>query len=490
MTEWTLIILALCLGLSTLFGALHAALADLSRSGLEELADRGRGSARKKAGIAKIVGDVEGHARAVALVRVLCNLAIGVIAAGLVSQLRGAARLGWVDGLIAVAGTGLMVWLLGIVVAESLARYAGERLVYVFSTPVRACYRVQRPFAPISRAVDSAVRAATGAGNKTKADELQQELLDFVEEGEREGQIDEREREMIEAVVNFKSRTVEQIMTPRNEIEALELTSNLGAITAFVRKARHSRIPVYKGSLDDIVGFFYVKDLLQWLAGGGARNSTATGASGGGGGSGFDLRAILRPAMLVPESKTIRALAEEFVEKKVHVAVVIDEYGGTAGIVSLEDIIEEVFGDIQDEYEQAADEPPRIEVRPDESGGGVAEIDGRAYITDVNEALEKLGVEVPESDEYDTLGGFVLSTLGRMPAQNESFTLGAGVHGNGEAHAEGDPEMPTEPGTGRRMVVTVLEATPMKVVRVRILVPPERPPEVITETRVGEAEQV
>src|SRR5690606_15380399 len=105
-----------------------------------------------------------------------------------------------------------------------------------------------------------------------------------------------------------------------------------GAITAFVRKARHSRIPVYRENLDDIVGFFYVKDLLRWLAGEGPRT----------GGAGFDLKAILRPAMLVPETKTIRDLAEEFVQKKVHVAIVADEYGGTAGIVSLEDIVEEV----------------------------------------------------------------------------------------------------------------------------------------------------
>lgn len=482
MVQTTVLILAGCLALSTLFGALHSGLNDLSRSALEALAARKRARRSKLAGIARINADVEAHARSIALVRIICTLAMGVIAASLVSQVRGSPRMGWPDGLIAVAGTGLLVWLCGIVVAESLSRHAGERLVYHFSSLIRAAYVVQRPFAPISGVVDATVRAVMGVKERNKGEEIEQELLDVVEESEREGQIDEREREMIEAVVGFKDRTVEQIMTPRNEIEALPLTGNLGTITAFVRKARHSRVPVYKNSLDEIVGFFYVKDLLQWLAGGGTRVSGPTPSGGNAGG--FDLRAILRPAMLVPESKTIRALAEEFVEKKVHVAVVVDEYGGTAGIVSLEDIIEEVFGDIQDEYEQAADDPPRIEVRANERGdGGVAEIDGRAYIADVNAALEQLRVEVPESDEYDTLGGFVLSTLGRMPAQNESFTFGgprvnsAGIGGDPGGHSAGGP----------RMVVTVLQSTPMKVVRVRILVPSEHHEAAAAEPPVSEA---
>jgi len=205
-----------------------------------------------------------------------------------------------------------------------------------------------------------------------------------------------------------------------------------------------------------------VKDLLRWLAGEGR-----TGGGNAARGGGFDLRAILRPAMLVPESKTIRALAEEFVEKKVHVAIVADEYGGTAGIVSLEDIVEEVFGEIQDEYEKAEDEPPRIDVSVGES---MAEIDARAYIGDVNKALEPLGVDLPESDEYDTLGGYVLSTMGRIPAQNESFEQLA-------------PD-------GSRIIVTVLEATPTRVVLVRVLVrrdeADEHRPEVSVETKIDE----
>jgi putative hemolysin len=475
MDPLALSILAACLLLASLFSAMHQCLVDLSRTALEDLAEQRKAGPGVRRRIAAITADVAGHARAVALMRILFTLSMVVAAVRLVASMhdnqeQGLGGVGFIDGTIVVVGSALLVWVCNVAIAESLARDLAERLVYAFARVIRVIYLAQRPLAPIGHGMDRLVRLFTGSIEQTKVQEIEQELLDVVEEGEREGQIDEAERRMIEAVVNFKSRTVEQIMTPRNEIEAIQLTSNLGEVAAFVRKARHSRIPVYKDSLDDIVGFFYVKDLLRWLAGEGRAAPAGAGKPAGVGAGGFDLRSIIRPAMLVPETKTIRALAEEFVTKKVHVAIVADEYGGTAGIVSLEDIIEEVFGEIQDEYEKAEDEPPRIEVRPEES---LAEIDARAYIADVNEALEPLGVELPESDEYDTLGGFVLSTMGRIPAQNESFTY----------------------GPGDQVIVTVLEATPTRVVRVRILVKkPEssadnghaEPPSVMVESRTDE----
>lgn len=466
-----LLLLIACLMVASLFSALHLCLVDLSRSSLEELAESRRAGRAVRRRIEAIVADVRGHARAMAMVRIFFTLATVAAAVLLISSVRGAVGPRVLDAALVVLGSAVAVWVFNVAIAESLARDLGERMVYRFSGIVRAAYLAQRPLAPVAHAMDMLVRLFTGSRPQNKGESLEQELLEVVEEGEREGQIDEAERRMIEAVVDFKSRTVEQIMTPRNEIEAMQLTDNLGAVTAFVRKARHSRIPVFKDSLDDIVGFFYVKDLLRWLAGegrgGGGPGSGGSGGGGAGRPAGFDLRAILRPAMLVPESKTIRALAEEFVERKVHVAIVADEYGGTAGIVSLEDIVEEVFGEIQDEYEKAEDEPPRIDVSVGEM---MAEIDARAYIGDVNKAIEPLGVQLPESDEYDTLGGYVLSTMGRIPSQNESFEQ-------------------TSPD-GSRVIVTVLEATPTRVVLVRVLVrrdePEERRPDAAVETRIDE----
>jgi len=474
MDTLALSMLALCLLLASLFSALHLCLVDLSRTALEERARDQGAAARARRRIKAIVDDVSGHGRAVAMVRIFFSMLMVVAATRLVASIRGSSGLTPIDAAGAVTLSAALVWICNVAVAESLARDLGERLVYVFSGVIRLAYLAQRPLLPIAQLTDRIVRQFTGSVVKNKMQTIEQELLDVMVEGEREGQIDENERRMIEAVVNFKSRTVEQIMTPRNEIEALQLTGNLGAVTAFVRKARHSRIPVYKDSLDDIVGFFYVKDLLRWLAGEGR------GVAGRPGG-GFELKNIIRPAILVPETKTIRALAEEFVARKVHVAIVADEYGGTAGIVSLEDIVEEVFGDIQDEYEKAEDDPPRIDVK---AGELVAEIDARAYIADVNQALAVLGVSVPESDEYDTLGGFVLSTMGRIPAQNESFELPLGRDGGLEGAG----------GEGARVIFTVLEAIPTRVVLVRVLVKRDEPvaggtggefkPEVVSEGKV------
>ncbi len=438
-----LVIMLGCLGIGTLFSALHACLENTTGAALEDEAKDASGRVRSGS-LMRIAPAIEAHSYAVALVRILANLGVAVSAVFVSASLRGVAGLDderagpeLLDALLGVLIAGALLWVLGMSVSESIGRHAPERFVRAFAGVVRGVYLLQKPLAPIAAAIDAIVRSIAGVEKTDKQREISEEIMSITEEGEREGVIDEGERRMIEAVVNFKSRTVEQIMTPRSEIEALEYTNNLGQITAFVRRVRHSRVPVYRngGGLDDVIGFFYVKDLLRWLAG-----ETR-------GGAGFELKQILRHALHVPHSKTVRELADEFVAKKVHVAVVVDEYGAVVGLVSLEDIIEDVFGDIQDEYEKTEEEP-RIEIKLDEpSAGGVrggrADIDARAYVQQANEALEPMGVVIPESDDYDTVGGFVLSTLGHIPEANETFTHG-------------------------RMTITVLEASPTRVLRVRV----------------------
>lgn len=440
--DWeTLVLCVLLLALGSMFSAMHACLTEMSRSTLEGLAARQSSSLRRS--IARILADIDGHARAAALARIVCNLAVAACAVWLAADLRAVQSPELLDGIIGVAVAAIVLWLFSVTLAESIAAHAAERFVISFSPLVRATYLAQKPLAPLARGIDTLVRKLSGVTKVSKQTEITDEILEVVEEGEREGALDEEEGRMIEAVMKFKSLTVEQIMTPRTEVEALEMTGNLGTITAFVRKVRHSRVPVYKagGTLDDVVGFFYVKDLLRWLAG-----DQLAGAPAPAGPQarphGFDLKALVRPAYFVPATKTVREVLDELLEKKVHAAIVADEYGGMAGMVTIEDIVEEVFGDIQDEYEKAEDDPPRIEVKPDDQ---LADIDARAVVADVNQAIEPLDLSVPESDEYDTLGGFVMAHLGRMPEVNESFPVG-------------------------RMLVTVLEASPTRVLRVRLQV--------------------
>ncbi len=449
-----------CWALGTLLSAIHASLENTTGASLEWFAEQ-RGGRRlvgaRLSALRAIIADIPGHEHAVALARILCNLGVAVASVFVIASLHTPAGQpltpNLADAAIGVVVSAIVLWIFAVSVAESIGRHAPERFLYAFGPFARAAYLIQKPLTPFAGFIDTVVRKVAGAEQSTKKEQVAEDILSVAEEGEREGVIDVDERRMIEAVVNFKRRTVQQIMTPRNEIEALEYTNNLGLITAFVRKVRHSRVPVFKagGGLDDVIGFFYTKDLLRWLAGdmssstirvdADSHSSRGVAAAKGG----FELNNILRVALHVPESKTIRELADEFVAKKVHAAVVVDEYGTLKGLVTLEDIIEDVFGDIQDEYEKSEDAPPRIHLTLDGVGvrAGIADIDARAYIGMANEAMDPLGVTIPESPDYDTVGGFVLSTLGHMPEINETFSHG-------------------------RMSVTVLEATPTRVLKVRV----------------------
>lgn len=446
-TAWFgIVAAAVCIGgvLSSIFHSLK----ELSRIGLEELAaSKNRPSKIRQ--VQKIVDDVEGHSNAVALPRIACNLISAVAAVFWVASLQGRATPQWPDALIGVLATSVLVWIFGMLIPQSVARHAGEGTVYFWSATIRLIYILSGPFKLLGDFLDEVVRRLTGKERTSEAEDIEEELLQVVEEAKQEGQFDESERDMIGAVVRFRNLKVVQIMTPRTEIDALEVTTNLGEVTAYVRTCGHSRVPVYEDNLDHIVGVFYVKDLMRWLAG-----ERSPGAA-----KGFDLRSILRPALFVPESKTVRELMHELLSKKVHIAIVADEFGGTAGLVTIEDIMEEIVGEIQDEYEKPDDAIPEVKLNEKTRS---ATIDARAYITDVNAALRPLGIEIPESEEYDTVGGFVTVTLGRIPAKGDDFREGP-------------------------MLVTVLDAEPTRVKAIELSLatndqPPQQPDSATTQT--------
>ncbi len=415
--------------LGGVFAALFHSLKDMSRSKLDELAvSRGDPATRRR--VEKILEDVGTHSVAVALPRTLCNMIAAVAVVYWVEGIRGDAISPLVAIAIGLAVASVVIWVFGLVVPHSVAKYAAEGTILSWAWLIRLSHHAHRPVAGLATFFDEVVRRLTGSPKATGAESIEAELMSVVEEAQQEGQFDQVERNMIEAVMGFSRTTVEQIMTPRTEVEALELTNNLGEITRFIRGCRHSRIPVFEGGMDHVVGMFYIKDLLRWLAGDGVRVT----------GKPFELKSILRPAYFVPETKTIRELLQELVDKKVHVAMVADEYGGTSGLVTLEDIVEEIFGEIQDEYEQAEDDAAEIHVDPSER---TADLDARAYIRDANAELKALGVELPEGEDYDTVGGLVVTSLGRIPEVGESLRVGP-------------------------VLVTVMEAEPTRVNRVRL----------------------
>ncbi len=207
---------------------------------------------------------------------------------------------------------------------------------------------------------------------------------------DEEAIIEDEEKEMIASIFEFSDKLVREVMVPRIDVRAVSCEAPMVEALEIILKAGHSRIPVYRDSIDNIQGILYAKDLLKYLRDG--RTDTP-------------ISRITRPAYFIPESKKVDELLQELQQRKVHMAVVVDEYGGTAGLVTIEDLLEEIVGEIQDEYD--AEEPTVEAVNSYEYL-----FDARVPIDEVNKLL---GVELPD-EGGDTLGGFIYSQLGKVPA--------------------------------------------------------------------------
>ena len=294
--------------------------------------------------------------------------------------------------------TVLLLWLFTAVLASALAKYAGTDLIVISLRLLRAFGVLGIPIAWLVGFVDEAVKRLAGV-NLDEASEAEAELLLSIEESQLEGGLDEEAAILLENVVEFRNTDVGEVMTPRTDIEGIEETDDLASIRSFIIDAGHSRIPVYRKNLDQIAGILYVKDLVPFL---------------GEDASGFKLEPLLRQPIVVPESKPVRELLNEFQRSEIHLAIVIDEYGGTAGLVTIEDVLEEIVGEIHDEHEPDDEKEPEL-VSLDDTH---AEVDGRFHIDDLN---ERLRLDLPEDDDYDTVAGFVLAQLGRVPKVGDAF---------------------------------------------------------------------
>ena len=290
----------------------------------------------------------------------------------------------------------LLIWLSTSVLSNAIAEHAGTGLILRSMPLLRICAFIGRPAASGLSFIDEAVRRLAGASPRDEQ-EVEAELLRSIEDTQREGGLDPDAATMLENVVEFRSTDVAAIMTPRTDIEGIELTDDLARIRTFITEAGHSRIPVYTDNLDHIVGILYIKDLIRYLG---------TDVKD------FKLKATLRKPLVVPETKSLPELLADFQKHEVHLAIVIDEYGGTAGLVTIEDVLEEIVGEIYDEHEPEDEEIPEF-TSVDERR---AEVDGRFHIDDLNELMP---LELPEDEDYETVGGYLMSELGRVPEVGE-----------------------------------------------------------------------
>jgi CBS domain containing-hemolysin-like protein len=233
-----------------------------------------------------------------------------------------------------------------------------------------------------------------------------EELRMLVEQSQEGGALNSQDAELIEGVFEFSEKTAREVMTPRTEVIALDVAASLGETVQAVEEGGFSRYPVYEESVDDVVGMILAKDLIPVL------HERVAGDEG----TPFTLRSILRPVHFVPGSREVEDVLADFKRRKEHMAIVLDEYGGTAGLVTMEDLLEEIVGEILDEYDDPVtpDEPP---------SAGEVHIPGSTHIGEMN---DRFGLSVPDED-CTTVGGFIFGTLGRLPRPGDRVSAGGAV---------------------------------------------------------------
>lgn len=285
--------------------------------------------------------------------------------------------------------------ILGEIIPKSIALAYPERVAMLVAKPTSALNTAFIPLVWVIHSITDLLLKPFGIQAHHPAPIIsEEELKILVEASEEQGVIEEEEKEMIHSIFEFTDTIAREVMTPRVDMHSVEVNTPPQELVALIQRTGHSRIPVYEGSIDNIIGIVHVKDLLRLCDGY----------------THFHLREAMRPAYFVPENKRVSELLEEFRRRRVHMAIVQDEYGGTAGLVTLEDLVEEIVGEIQDEYDAELVNP----IQKLEDGSYL--MDARLHLDDLNEQIE---TEI-ESEEFDTIGGFVFGLFGRPPQQGEA----------------------------------------------------------------------
>jgi putative hemolysin len=408
----SLLLLLALIAASGFFIAAEFAVLTLRRRRVEQIAE----DAQPRAGPAFSAAEqFEDISLATQLGSVVCTLLIGYLAV----QLAVTRFSGLSTGTAAVLSLGLAASVY-LVLGQQIPRFIGaQRSGWVTHPlvlfPLRSAALLLRPLIAVLSFLLEGIserlnlsRSAFYAPIYTLDD-----IRELVTQGHEQGVVEEDEREMIQGVFEFSETIAREVMTPRIDIVAVSSEVALERLIEVVVAEGHSRIPVYEGSIDHIIGVLLTKDLLPLLA------DAQWGRR-----SPFDVRALMRDAYFVPETKPVDDILAEFRQYSVHLAIVIDEFGGTSGLLTMEDLLEEIVGEINDEYDI---EEPEFAVTPE----GDFLIDGGASISDVN---DRFGLALPEAD-FDTIGGYVFGALGRVPVAGDRVD-GVGGQGSGFLEVE------------------------------------------------------
>ncbi len=290
----------------------------------------------------------------------------------------------------------------GELVPKRIAMNNPEKISFAVSGVLHVTSIITKPFVNLLSASTNGVLRLIGIDpNKTNDDVTEEEIRMMIDVGEEDGVIEESEREMLHNVFEFADLAAEDVMVHRTEMVALDVDATLPQVIEIATQSGHSRIPVFDGGLDNIVGILYVKDMLPLLL-------------TQGGTTAFDMKTFMRPVMYVPESAPCDDIFAEFRNSKVQLAVVVDEYGGTAGIVTMEDLVETIVGNIEDEYDEEDTEIVRV-------SDTEYTLEGTAWIEDV---ADELGIKFDRDPDFDTIAGFITETLRHLPQPGEEVVFG------------------------------------------------------------------
>ena len=304
----------------------------------------------------------------------------------------------WLVFLISLASASILILILTEILPRAIGRAFGESYARVLLMPMQvfsfSVWLITYPFMLIIRGLGKFLNVRESLNPVA---DFEGDIMDILKASDKSTELEEDEKELISSVVEFTDTIVREVMVPRVDIVAVDDEATLKDIHERIMETGHSRILIYKETIDNIVGVFYAKDLLKFVGQGDLGKRLAVDE--------------MHEPIFVPETKNVNDLLQEFQRKKMNVAIVVDEYGGTAGVVTIKDLLEEIVGEMQDEDD-------RDEILFTRMPDGSYVVDAKMPIDDVS---DELGISIPESSEYETIGGFIYTTLGKIPHKDEVF---------------------------------------------------------------------
>jgi putative hemolysin len=402
---WQIILIIILTALNAFFAAAEMAIVSVDKKRISKLAKEGN---KKSQMLLNLLIEPSKFLSTIQVGITLAGLFSSASAAVGISEKLGGAltRVGVPFGQdIAFIGITILlsyiILVFGELVPKRIALQKSERFAMFAIKPIIMLSKIAGPFISLLSFSTNTVLSILGFRSDSVEEKVTlEEIRSLVETGQEQGVINPIEREMIDSVISFDDKSCEEIMTARTEVFMIDAEEPINEQLEAIMELNYSRIPVYEGDVDNIIGILYLKDFLLEAYRVGFEN--------------VDIKKILRPAYFVPEYKSINDLFLEMQSQRQHMAVLIDEYGGFSGIVTMEDLVEEIMGDIEDEYD--TDEPEIKKI--DENNYYVS---GSMAIEDLNEALH-IGLD-EDSDEYETLGGLLIYLLGHIPNDDEQISI-------------------------------------------------------------------